>query len=120
MPFCRIYSRFYRMMYLVFLKITYISMGVLFTETVEYPMIVPKAMLPYLDYADKDRSTERLAMMLYPYIRDLTISHGRAAEIIGMNKLDLIDLYCEMGLPYINQSASDLDQELAEFHDLME
>lgn len=79
-----------------------------------------KRYTPYLDDTDKDRSTERLAMMLYPYIRDLTISNGRAAEILGMNKLDLIGLYCEMGLPYINQSISDLDEELAELHDLRE
>jgi hypothetical protein len=85
-------------------------------EKVQYPITVPKDMIPYLEDTDKDRSTERCAMMLYPYIRDLTISHGRAAEILGMNKLDLIDLYCEMGLPYLNQSASNLDEEVAEFH----
>lgn len=31
----------------------------------------------------------RNAMLLYPFIQNLTISHGRAAEILGMHKLDL-------------------------------
>ncbi|MBQ4452711.1 MAG: UPF0175 family protein [Clostridia bacterium] len=87
-------------------------------ETTLVPMNVPKGMLQFLDDSEQDRSVERYAMMLYPYIKDMTISHGRAAEILGMNKLDLIDLYCRMGLPYLNQSAEELEEELAAFHRL--
>ena len=36
-----------------------------------------------------------------PYI-DKTISHGRAAEILGMSKLDLFDLYANIGFPYFD------------------
>ena len=80
------------------------------------PMTVPRAMAPYLDDKEQDHSFERNAMMLYPYIQDLTISHGKAADILGVNKLDLIDFYCGMGLLYLNQSISDLEEELADFH----
>ena len=34
--------------------------------------------------------------MLYPYILNQTISHGRAAEILGIRKSELIDLYDEL------------------------
>nr|WP_252198619.1 UPF0175 family protein [Clostridium sp. MCC353] len=51
-------------------------------------------------------------MLLYPYIQDCTISHGKAAEILGMHKLDLIVLYGKMGLPYINESESELEQDI--------
>ena len=85
-------------------------------ETMLYSINIPKEMLPFLDDSREDRSKERFAMMLYPYIRDNTISHGRAAEILGMNKLDLIDLYCTMGLPYLNQPVSELEADLAAFH----
>lgn len=85
-------------------------------EMVSVPMKLPKGMVPYLSDTERDRSFERNAMMLYPYIQDLTISHGKAADILGVNKLDLIDFYCGMGLPYLNQSISDLEEALADFH----
>ena len=52
--------------------------------------------------------------MLYPFIQNLTISHGRAAEILGVHKFDLIDFYCSMGLPYLNQSVADLEDEMGD------
>ena len=50
---------------------------------------IPEEMKPYIDSTNKLRQN---AILLYPYILDKTISHGRAAEILGMSKLDLIDL----------------------------
>ena len=47
-------------------------------------------------------------MLLYPYIQNLTISHGRAAEILGVHKTDIIEFYNSLGIPYLNQSASEL------------
>jgi len=57
-------------------------------------------------------------MILYPFIHNLTISHGRAAEILGVHKFDLIDFYCSMGLPYPHQLIEDLEAELADIHSL--
>jgi len=85
-------------------------------EMMTIPMTVPKGMVPYLNDMDHDHSFERNAMMLYPFIQNLTISHGRAAEILGVHKFDLIDFYCSMGMPYLNQSVSDLEEELADIH----
>ncbi|MBR6028914.1 MAG: UPF0175 family protein [Clostridia bacterium] len=85
-------------------------------DTTTVQLTVPKGLAPYLDETEQTRTRKMFAMMLYPYIEDMTISHGRAAEILGMNKIDLIDLYCGMGLPYIHQSAADLEEELAAFH----
>lgn len=73
---------------------------------------VPKGMEPYLNETDQEHSFERDAMMLYPFIHNLTISQGRAAEILGVHKSDLIDYYCSMEIPYLNQSISDLEEEL--------
>ena len=55
-------------------------------RTVEIQMTVPEDMAPYLRNADPTYSFERNALFLYPFIRDLTISHGRAAEILGVKK----------------------------------
>ena len=86
-------------------------------EMISVPVTVPRAMIPFVNDSDDHRTFERNAMMIYPYIQDLTISHGRAAEILGVNKLDLIDFYCSMGLPYLNQSINDLEEEISAFQE---
>ena len=76
------------------------------------PITVPKEMAPYLDESEQSRAFERNAMLLYPFIRNLTISQGKAAEILGVHKFDLIDFYCSMGMPCLNQSVADLEAEM--------
>ncbi len=61
----------------------------------------------------KEQEFERNAMILYPLICDLTISHGKAAELLGVHKWDLIEFYAAKGLPYLSQSPEELDEELA-------
>ena len=53
--------------------------------------------------------------MLYPYILNQTISHGRAAEILGIRKSELIDLYDKLGYSYFDMTLDDLDEELNTF-----
>ena len=84
--------------------------------TITVPMQFPEAMAPFIENDDQGCSFQRNAMILYPFIQKLTISHGRAAEILGVHKLDLIDFYCSMGLPYLHQSIDDLESELADMH----
>ena len=42
---------------------------------------------------------ESFSMMFYPFIQSMTFSHGRAAELLGVCKLDLIVFYDKMGMP---------------------
>lgn len=82
---------------------------------------VPKAMQAYFsdDYTfETDEELKRNALLLYPYIHRNIISHGRAAEILGIKKLDLIDLYNEMGFPYFDTNISDVMQDVQNFRDL--
>ena len=83
-------------------------------KTVNVQLAVPEGMAPYLEDTDRDHSFERNAMMLYPFIQNQTISHGRAAEILGVHKFDLIDFYASLGMPYLHQSVSELEEELAD------
>ena len=89
-------------------------------EMMTIPMTVPKSMAPYLDDTDRDHSFERNAMMLYPLIQNMTISHGRAAEILGVHKLDLIEFYNSMGIPYLRQSKEELDEEIGAYRTFKE
>lgn len=76
---------------------------------------VPQGIADMVTDTDQERVFARNAMMLYPYIQNLTISHGRAAELLGVHKLDLIDFYNRMGIPYLNQTPEDLEEELANY-----
>lgn len=76
---------------------------------------IPEDMIPYVNNNNKLRQN---AILLYPYILDKTISHGRAAEILGISKLDLIDLYADLGVPYFDLTMNELDKDLETFHSL--
>lgn len=75
-------------------------------------MELPDEMATFAMPKDKSEQLERNAMMLYPHIHEGAISHGRAAEILGIFKMDLITLYGKMGLPYIELSDEEMDEEL--------
>ena len=45
----------------------------------------------------------------------MTISHGRAAEILGVHKLDLIAYYGKLGLPYLDMGEDELEAERTAF-----
>ena len=82
-------------------------------KTVNIQLTVPEGMTPYLADEDMEHSYERNAMILFPYIQNLTISYGRAAEILGVHKTDLIEFYDSLGIPYLNQSEEELFDDLA-------
>ena len=72
------------------------------------------------DYVQRNDSLRRDALLLYLSILDRKISHGKAAEILGIRKLDLIDIYANMGLSYLDQTMDELDDDLATLHDLFQ
>lgn len=59
---------------------------------------VPVGMSKYLVSVNPEAELTRNALLLYPYILNQTISHGRAAEILGLRKSELIDLYDKLGI----------------------
>ena len=86
------------------------------TETITIE--VPVGMSKYLEVINPELELTRNALLLYPYILNQTISHGRAAEIIGIRKSELIDLYDKLGYSYFDIIQDDLDDELNNFREL--
>lgn len=84
----------------------------------EVKIKVPEEMVPYIEPKTGDDYIIRNAMIMYPYIKKGVISHGRAAEIIGISKWDLITLYDNMGLPYLS-SVSDYKEDLKTIDELL-
>lgn len=75
-------------------------------------MEIPDEMIEFAMPANEKERLKMNAMILYPYIQEGIISHGRAAEMLGIFKIDLITLYGKMGLPYIEMSEDEIKEEL--------
>ena len=61
-----------------------------------------------------DDTTEKMreVLLLYPSIANDNISYGKAAELLGMNKMELIQLYGSMGIPYLDMTDDEFKEEL--------
>lgn len=61
-----------------------------------------------------DETTEEMrnALLLYPCIANNTISHGRAAELLGIPKMKLIELYGKLGIPYLDMTDEEFEEEI--------
>ena len=81
---------------------------------------VPTGMAKYLVTLNPEAELTRNALLLYPYILNQTISHGRAAEILGIRKSELIDLYDKLGCSYFDMTMDELDDELDTFRRMKE
>ncbi len=79
---------------------------------------IPAGMSKYLAVENPETELTRNALLLYPYILNQTISHGRAAEILGIRKSELIDLYDKLGYSYLDMTMDDLDAELNTYREL--
>jgi hypothetical protein len=86
------------------------------TETIT--INVPVGMSKYLQAENTETELTRNALLLYPYIINQTISHGYAAEILGIRKSELIDIYDKLGYSYFDMTMDDLDSELDTFRQL--
>ena len=83
-------------------------------------MEIPDEMIEFAIPSNKDEQLKINAMILYPYIQQGTISHGRAAEILGIFKMDLIVLYGKLGLPCIEMTDDEIEEELETVKELGE
>lgn len=74
---------------------------------------IPDAMVEYTTVQNESTQLMRNAMILFPYIQNETISHGKAAQILGIHKMDLIALYSTLGIPYLDQTKEELESDLS-------
>ncbi|MCL1950538.1 MAG: UPF0175 family protein [Turicibacter sp.] len=81
-------------------------------------LAVPTEMIPFIPVNDSRMEKVQQAMLLYPYIKNETISHGKAAEILGISKMELIEIYSEMGIDYISMDYSEIEKEIATYQRL--
>lgn len=73
---------------------------------------VPEKMIEFTKNQNESEELIRNAMILFPYIRNETISYGKAAQILGIHKLDLIAIYSTLGIAYIDQTKEELENDI--------
>ena len=74
---------------------------------------IPDTIAEYTVVEDENEMLIRNAMILFPYIKREVISHGKAAQLLGINKIDLITLYSSLGIPYLDQTKEELETDIA-------
>ena len=74
---------------------------------------IPDAKVEYTTVQNESTQLMRNAMILFPYIQNETISHGKAAQILGIHKMDLIAMYSTLGIPYLDQTKEELESDLS-------
>jgi hypothetical protein len=82
----------------------------------EVSISIPDEMVVYVTPKSKQEELKRNALILYPYISNDTISHGRAAEILGISKCELIDIYDDLGLAYLSMDISEVKEEIEDWN----
>lgn len=84
----------------------------------EIMLKVPKVLVSYIQPENTHDELVRNAMLVYPLIKNNRISHGRAAELLGIKKMELIELYGDMGIPYIDLSIDEIKEEVANYEEI--
>ncbi len=80
---------------------------------------IPEDIADLMVCDNKSDELRRNALLLYSFIKNETISHGRAAEILGISKWELIELYGSEGIPYIDQSWDEAEQDASNIKELL-
>lgn len=72
---------------------------------------ITEGMKPFINRDDETELKQR-ALLLYPYIQNETISYGRAAEILGISKWSLIQIFGSLGISYIDMNQSEIAEDV--------
>ena len=74
----------------------------------------------YLEELSPELEMRINALLLYPYILNQSISHGRAAEILGIGKSELLEIYDKLRYSYLDLIQDELEEDLETFRQIKE
>ena len=74
----------------------------------------------YLEELSPELEMRINALLLYPYILNQSISYERAAEILGIGKSELLDIYDKLGYSYLDLIQDELEEDLETFRQIKE
>ncbi|MCL1950003.1 MAG: UPF0175 family protein [Turicibacter sp.] len=79
------------------------------TSTIE--LQVRTGIVPYVQKPDAELEIAQQALIMYPYIKNETMSHGYVANLLGISKLELIEIYGNYGIPYLDMNEDEFEKE---------
>jgi predicted HTH domain antitoxin len=81
-----------------------VNIGDDFMNTTPVTFNVPETISRYVNLEDKEYQFKIQEFMLYELVSANKISFGKAAELLGISKIDLITDLGKAGFPYFEQS----------------
>jgi predicted HTH domain antitoxin len=84
-------------------------------QSIKIEIELPGEVARYVDYKNTDYRRRAREILLYQLVKEDKISFGKAAEILGMRKIDFITQLGKMGIPYFD---GDFDEISADIENL--
>ncbi|MBQ7167694.1 MAG: UPF0175 family protein [Treponema sp.] len=84
-------------------------------ETTEIKITIPKDAACYINPDD----IRTKALLFYPAISDMKLSRGRVAELLGIGRLEMLDMLADMDIPYITQTWEEVQQDMDNYENLV-
>ena len=81
-------------------------------DTIRIELEIPRVLAEYIDINDKDYKKKINQIMLYDLIKNEKISIGKAAEILGIRKIDFITELGKMEIPYFDYTIEELIEDV--------
>lgn len=81
---------------------------------------MPSEILDYISVDDKLYKDVVKSLMMYSLIKEGKMSFGKGAELLGINKIDLITTLGEYGIPYFDNSYDEIKEDLDTLNKVME
>ena len=81
-------------------------------ERTRFTVSLPKDILPLIETNRSSLALPSDALYLYPFIKNDILSYGRVASILGISKWDLIQIYGDYGIPYIDMEMDELERDM--------
>jgi predicted HTH domain antitoxin len=80
-------------------------------DTVKLELEVPRVIAEYADINSESYKKRISQIMLYELVKNEKISIGKAAEAMGMRKIDFITDLGKMDIPYFDFSIEELMED---------
>ena len=90
------------------------------SDSVTVQMKVPSSLLSALDVSQPELEKHLQQILVLGLIREQRISVGKGAEILGVSKLDMIQILAQQGVNYFDQTPENLEAEVAAVEDILD
>ncbi len=87
-------------------------------QPIKIEIELPGEVARYVDYKDTDYHRKAREILLYQLVRENKISFGKAAEILGMHKIDFITQLGRMGIPYFDGDFDEISSDIESLNKL--